>query len=153
MDGMRGLLQRQQFVVGRRLQSPTSWEVQSRILNPIPVFPEYPQCSDLVVQPTKDVIDSLHIRFPSKRIDQHHDYTYIMLEVTQEASRIIVACITMLLHLCINSRLWCGDSTVYWDTPSQRTDVRQVVLTLGQSRCENILHIHCIAFALPESFN
>ena len=57
-------------------------QVKSIILNPILVFPEYPQCSDLVVQPIKDVIDSLLVHFSPKKIDQRLDHTNTMLEVT-----------------------------------------------------------------------
>ena len=53
-------------------------QVKSIILNPILAFPEYPQCSDLVVQPIKDVIDSLLVHFSPKKnrsaswLHQHH---------------------------------------------------------------------------------
>ena len=55
-------------------------QVKSIILSPILVFPEYPQCSDLVVQPIKDVIVSLLVHL--KKIDQRLDHTNTMLEVT-----------------------------------------------------------------------
>ena len=60
--------------------TPSTPQVKSIILNPILVFPEYPQCSDLVVQPIKDVIVSLLVHL--KKIDQRLDHTNTMLEVT-----------------------------------------------------------------------